>query len=86
MNALNPHLMGQLPAISQQIWEMKYRLPLVEGAAEASLEASFWRVAKAVALAEKPELQQSYAQQFYELMADLRFLPAYSGIPKQAVP
>ena len=76
MNALNPHLMGQLPAISQQIWEMKYRLPLVEGAAEASLEASFWRVAKAVALAEKPELQQSYAQQFYELMADLRFLPA----------
>ena len=76
MNALNPHLMGLLPAISQQIWEMKYRLPLGEGVVEASLEASFWRVAKAVAMAEKPELQEIYARQFYELMADLRFLPA----------
>ena len=76
MNAMNPHIMGQLPPISQQIWEMKYRLPLENGAVEASLEASFWRVAKAVAAAEKPELQQSYARQFFDVMADLRFLPA----------
>ena len=72
MNAIFPFLKGQLPAISQQIWEMKYRL----GAAEASLETSFRRVAHAVAAAEKPELRKTYAHLFFELMADLRFLPA----------
>ena len=72
MNAIFPALKGQLPAISQQIWEMKYRL----SAAETSLEMSFWRVANAVAAAEKPELRETYALKFFELMADLRFLPA----------
>jgi ribonucleoside-diphosphate reductase alpha chain len=72
MNAIFPPLKGQLPAISQQIWEMKYRL----GASEGSLEASFHRVAKAVAAAENSELRETYERQFFELMADLRFLPA----------
>ncbi len=72
MNAIFPFLKGQLPAISQQIWEMKYRL----GASEVSLESSFHRVARAVAAAEKPELRKTYERQFFELMADLRFLPA----------
>lgn len=72
MNAIFPTLKGQLPAISQQIWEMKYRLD----AAEVSLESSLRRVANAVAAAEKPELRETYASQFFGLMADLRFLPA----------
>ncbi len=72
MNAIFPSLKGQLPAISRQIWEMKYRL----GVAEVSLESSFHRVANAVAAAEKPELRETYAYQFFQLMADLRFLPA----------
>jgi ribonucleoside-diphosphate reductase alpha chain len=72
MNAIFPSLKGQLPAISQQIWEMKYRL----GASEATLETSFHRVASAVAAAEKLELRETYERQFFELMADLRFLPA----------
>jgi ribonucleoside-diphosphate reductase alpha chain len=72
MNAIFPSLKGQLPAISQQIWEMKYRL----GASEPTLETSFHRVASAVAAAEKPELRETYKRQFFELMADLRFLPA----------
>jgi ribonucleoside-diphosphate reductase alpha chain len=72
MNAIFPPLKGQLPAISQQIWEMKYRL----GASEPTLETSFHRVASAVAAAEKPELRETYERQFFELMADLRFLPA----------
>ena len=72
MNAIFRPLNVQLPAISQQIWEMKYRL----GAAETSLETSFRRVAQAVAAAEKPDLRETYAHQFFELMADLRFLPA----------
>ena len=72
MNAIFPSLKGQLPAISQQIWEMKYRL----NATEVSLESSFHRVAEAVAAAERLELRESYSKQFFELMADLRFLPA----------
>jgi ribonucleoside-diphosphate reductase alpha chain len=72
MNAIFPSLKGQLPAISQQIWEMKYRLD----ASETSLEKSFHRVARAVASAEKPQLRQAYERKFFELMADLRFLPA----------
>ena len=76
MNTVNPPLKGQLPAISQQIWEMKYRLPVGGEMVEASLEASFWRVAKAVAAAEKLEHQETYASQFFDVMADLRFLPA----------
>ncbi len=76
MNVISPPLKGLLPRISQQIWEMKYRLPLAGGGAEASLEESFWRVDKSVAGAEKPENQELYARQFFELMADLRFLPA----------
>jgi ribonucleoside-diphosphate reductase alpha chain len=72
MNAIFLPLKGQLPAISQQIWEMKYRL----GASEPTLETSFHRVAHAVAAAEKPELRETYERQFFELMADLRFLPA----------
>jgi ribonucleoside-diphosphate reductase alpha chain len=61
-----------LPAISHQIWQSKYRL----GAGEATLQDSFWRVAKSVAAAEKPEERERWATGFYELMADLRFLPA----------
>ncbi|MDE2444995.1 MAG: ribonucleoside-diphosphate reductase, adenosylcobalamin-dependent, partial [Alphaproteobacteria bacterium] len=65
-------LAESLPSISQQIWEMKYRL----NKDEASVQDSFWRVAKAVAAAEKPELEEHWATAFYELMADMRFLPA----------
>ena len=72
VNAIFPPLTGHLPAISQQIWEMKYRL----GASEVSLESSFHRVANAVAAAEKFELRETYEFQFFELMANLRFLPA----------
>jgi ribonucleoside-diphosphate reductase alpha chain len=70
------HMMNEMspitrPAIAQQIWAMKYRF-----ADEASLEATFQRVADAVALAEPQSMRQHYAKVFFDVMADLRFLPA----------
>jgi ribonucleoside-diphosphate reductase alpha chain len=59
------------PAIAQQIWGMKYRFEN-----EASLEATFTRVASAVAMAEPAATRQRHADAFYDVMADLRFLPA----------
>ncbi|MCS7099451.1 MAG: ATP cone domain-containing protein, partial [Sulfolobales archaeon] len=35
----------------------------------------FWRVANYIASAEKPELRESWARKFYELMSSLKFLP-----------
>lgn len=58
------------PAISHQIWAMKYRF-----GNEASLEESLRRVARAVASAE-PENRAGFETAFYDIMADLRFLPA----------
>jgi ribonucleoside-diphosphate reductase alpha chain len=68
MNDMSPMA---LPAISQQIWEMKYRF-----AGEASLDDSIRRVARAVAAAEPEAKRQLFAKEFYNVMADLRFLPA----------
>jgi ribonucleoside-diphosphate reductase alpha chain len=68
MNAMSKILR---PAIAQQIWAMKYRF-----GEEASLEATFQRVANAVADAEPAALRQHQARVFYDVMADLRFLPA----------
>jgi ribonucleoside-diphosphate reductase alpha chain len=58
-------------AIAQQIWEMKYRF-----ASEAMVEDTFTRVANAVAKAEPAASRKKLASAFYEVMADLRFLPA----------
>lgn len=57
--------------IAQQIWEMKYRF-----GNEATVQESFARVAGAVAMAEPAELRGKYAKEFFDVMADLRFLPA----------
>ena len=57
--------------IAQQIWAMKYRY-----GKEADLPATFRRVADAVAMAEPEVQRKQQADAFYEVMADLRFLPA----------
>jgi ribonucleoside-diphosphate reductase alpha chain len=64
------------PAISQDIWQSKYRFVQADGTGEASLVESFERVAKAVALAETPHLQAQWSLRFLEVMADLSFIPA----------
>jgi ribonucleotide reductase alpha subunit len=67
--------MPQVAAISQQIWDMKYRLKGPGGeAVDKTIEDSWRRVATALAVVEKdPAL---WAGRFYEAMRDFRFLPA----------
>ncbi len=64
-----------LAAISQQIWNMKYRLKAVDGRpVDKTVEDSWRRVARALAEPEKD--QETWAERFYEAMTDFRFLPA----------
>jgi ribonucleoside-diphosphate reductase alpha chain len=67
--------MPQVAAISQQIWDMKYRLKDAGGGAvDRTIEESWRRVATTLAAPEKdPAL---WADRFYEAMADFKFLPA----------
>jgi ribonucleoside-diphosphate reductase alpha chain len=60
-----------LPNIAQQIWAMKYRY-----GDEVSVQETFARVARAVAKAEPENIREHHTAQFYEVMADFRFLPA----------
>ena len=57
--------------IAQQIWAMKYRF-----GSESTIEESFARVAKAVAMAEPAVSRRLHEKCFYVAMADFRFLPA----------
>ena len=69
-------LTDPLPAISHDIWAAKYRYQDGLGRGEHDLSESLARVAKAVAGAEKPGLRASFEKQFFDLMADLAFIPA----------
>jgi ribonucleoside-diphosphate reductase alpha chain len=64
------------PAISRDIWAAKYRYVTPEGGAEASLDQSLERVARAVAAAEKPGEWARWEKAFLALMEDLAFIPA----------
>jgi ribonucleoside-diphosphate reductase alpha chain len=60
--------------VSQRIWDMKYRFRDASGAADADLDATWWRVARALAVSERdPEL---WAGRFHEALQDFKFLPA----------
>ncbi|MBL28148.1 MAG: ribonucleoside-diphosphate reductase, adenosylcobalamin-dependent [Rhodospirillaceae bacterium] len=64
-----------LSPISQQIWDMKYRLKAADGApVDKSVEDSWRRIAKALARGEAESGQ--WEDRFYEALADFRFLPA----------
>ncbi len=66
-----------LDPISHEIWEMKYRYQDPEGGIhEATIEDSWRRVAHAVAVAERPEGRAAWADEFYHILEDYRFLPA----------
>jgi len=61
--------------ISQQIWDMKYRLKAADGEAlDGTVEDSWRRVAHALAAPEKDP--DKWAARFYEALEDFRFLPA----------
>src|SRR4051812_30066675 len=69
--------MSQVSAISQQIWDMKYRFKGPDGQPVDKTLADTWRrVAEASAEAEAPEHRAAWAEKFEAAMADLEFLPA----------
>src|SRR5262249_59140179 len=64
--------------VSQRIWDMKYRFRDPAGAGDADLDATWWRVARALAAPESnPEL---WAGRFHEALSDFKFLPAGGGV------
>ncbi|MGH6933658.1 MAG: ribonucleotide reductase N-terminal alpha domain-containing protein, partial [Dongiaceae bacterium] len=67
--------MPQVSAISQQIWDMKYRLKAPAGGAiDKTIEDTWRRVAAALA---EPEPDQAlWAERFYQSMEEFHFLPA----------
>jgi ribonucleoside-diphosphate reductase alpha chain len=72
--------MAVVGAISQQIWDMKYRLRAPAGGGmpgepiDKTIEDTWARVARALAAAEREP--EPWARRFYEAMEDFKFLPA----------
>ena len=67
--------MAGIAAISQQIWDMKYRLKRADGAPlDRTLEDSWRRVATALAAPERD--RALWESRFYEALEDFKFLPA----------
>ncbi|HIJ62599.1 MAG TPA: adenosylcobalamin-dependent ribonucleoside-diphosphate reductase [Rhodospirillaceae bacterium] len=69
--------MTQMASISQQIWDMKYRLKEASGeAVDKTIEDSWRRVAGALAAVEDEGQRQHWETAFFEAMNDFGFLPA----------
>ena len=74
---ISPEPALELPRVSQEVWDMKYRLKAQDGTpVDATLAHTWARVALALARAEKPEDQRRYALEFSAALAGFRFLPA----------
>ena len=69
--------MTQMAPISQQIWDMKYRLKGAGGeAVDKTIEDSWRRVAGALAAVEDEPVRECWETAFFEAMSDFQFLPA----------
>ncbi len=60
--------------VSQRIWDMKYRFRDAAGQADADLDATWWRVARALAAPERDPGR--WAERFHEALSGFKFLPA----------
>ena len=67
--------MVQVSPVSQQIWDMKYRLKTLDGEAlDKTIDDTWRRVARELARAEvEPAI---WEERFFEAMQDFKFLPA----------
>jgi len=68
-----------LAPISEEIWDLKYRLKTLDGApVDVTLDDTIWRVARAAAATEKggKRAREKWAQRFHAAIADFGFLPA----------
>ena len=69
--------MPSVASISQQIWDMKYRLKGPDGApVDKTIEDTWRRVATALAEPELPALRAEWAARFATALDNFRFLPA----------
>ena len=69
--------MPTIPPISRQIWDMKYRFKSAPGTpVDKTIEESWRRVAKALAIPETAKARRHWQARFYEAMEGFRFLPA----------
>jgi ribonucleoside-diphosphate reductase alpha chain len=69
--------MVSVTPLSRQIWDMKYRLKSADGTpVDATIEASWDRVAQALAAPEKPDERGYWAAKFRDILDDFKFLPA----------
>ena len=67
--------MTNIAAISQQIWDMKYRLKGPDGApVDRTIDDTWRRVAKALAEVEREPTV--WEERFFEAQQDFRFMPA----------
>jgi ribonucleoside-diphosphate reductase alpha chain len=70
--------MTTLTALSQEIWDMKYRLKSASGEPVDKTIGDTWqRIARALAAAEpEPAAREATEARFYKALQDFRFLPA----------
>ncbi len=69
----------EIAPISRGIWDSKYRLKSADGTpVDADIEATWWRVARAAAAAEKGgiKVRKQWAERFHAVLNDFTFLPA----------
>jgi len=67
--------MASIAAISQQIWDMKYRLKTADGVAiDKTIEDTFSRVSSALAQVETNPA--THTEKFYQALREFKFLPA----------
>src|SRR5690606_29781152 len=70
---------GRMPfeaSISSEIWNAKYRFLTPDGGGDADIEATWARVAAAVAQAEPARARRRWRERFEAALADFKFLPA----------
>lgn len=69
--------MAQVAAISQQIWDMKYRFKGPDGAPiDKTIEDSWRRVADSLAAMEAPDDRAKWSDAFFEALSGFKYLPA----------
>ncbi|MEE8139290.1 MAG: adenosylcobalamin-dependent ribonucleoside-diphosphate reductase [Alphaproteobacteria bacterium] len=69
--------MTGISAISQRIWDMKYRLKdAAGGAVDKTIDDTWRRVAAALAEAEAPDERAAWARRFHDALGGFEFLPA----------
>src|SRR5512138_1421079 len=61
-------------SLAQDIWDARYRFTPAGGAPEASIDATWTRVARALAAVEPADRAQ-WTRRFESLLADFKFLP-----------